>query len=178
MNSTNTPESLTRRHAIGLIGAALVPFAVPTSEDKPKDLTSDEAFLAVENWDGSSLSTEEVKRIYLACWPTMHRYVYNISNLPCKNKLHHFFNSEKLGRLLRLIRDGEASDQLYVALDCPLQVTKIIGCSTIGVLEWGHYVAWLKRSIIGCFDAEIDKKLIWEKRFSLCGLFWNYRLKV
>jgi hypothetical protein len=168
---------LTRRSAIGLIGTALVPFTIPKSGGKAGFLSADEAFSIIEKWNGEALSTEEIERVFLATWPTMHRHGYNTSELPCKTKLRQFFDGEKLGRLLRLVRDGEASDRLYVALDSPLHVTRIIGCSVVGVLEWGHYVAWLKRSIIACFDAEIDNKLIWERDFSLCGLFRDYRLK-
>lgn len=120
MNSTNTPEPLTRRHAIGLIGASLIPVAIPTSEEKSKELTPDEAFLAIESWDGSPLSTEEVERIFLACWPTMRLHNYNTCQLPYGSKLRQFFDREKIGRLLRLVRKGDASDRLYVALEPPL----------------------------------------------------------
>ena len=48
--------SLTRRHALGLIGSALVSFSIPKSEAKAAELTAEEAFRFIEEWDGASLS--------------------------------------------------------------------------------------------------------------------------
>lgn len=167
--------SLTRRHALGLIGSALVSFSIPESEEKTSELTTEEAFRSIEKWDGASLSTEEIQRIFLATWPTMHRHGYNIKKLPGGTKLSAFYGCRHVSHLLLSVKNRCSNDLVYAALDLPLM--RVAGFPGINACMWWSYTAWMKRSIIRCFETDIDDIRICRERFSLYELFFKYQLK-
>ncbi|MCX6972156.1 MAG: hypothetical protein NTV93_18670 [Verrucomicrobia bacterium] len=171
---TGSPP-LTRRHALGLIGSTLVTFSIPRSEAKAAGLTADEAFRFIEEWDGASLNTEEIQWIFLATWPTMHRHGYNIKELPGGQKLSAFYGRRHMSHLLLSIKNRCSNDLVYAGLDLPLM--RVTGVSGINACMWWAYTAWMKRSIIRCFETDIDDLRITRERFSLYGLFCNYQLK-
>jgi hypothetical protein len=152
---------LTRRRAIQLCGAALVPFAIPKSGVRVGALSADEAFRIIEKWNGGALSTKEIERVFLDTWPTMHRHGYNILKIPCGRKLPQFFDSRKMMKLLQVVKARGATDLLYIALESPLRLTHH---GVVGGPEWNCYVAWLKRSLVSCArwpgDLQIARKAI------------------
>lgn len=93
---------------------------------------------------------EDLEKLFIACWKTMHRHKYDIQQIPNGKAFSAFFNRRQLTRLLRRVILGQCDDLLYVALQSSLNVTTTNG--GIALQMWCSQVVWLKRNLVSCVE--------------------------
>ena len=111
---------------------------------------------------------EDLEKLFIACWKTMHRHKYDIQHIPNGKAFAAFFNRRQLTRLLRRAISGQCDDLLYVALQMPLNLTTING--GIALQAWWSRVVWLKRNLVLCVEGWPDDIQIARKPIKLSEL--------
>jgi ABC-type glycerol-3-phosphate transport system substrate-binding protein len=167
----NLTSPVTRRHALKLFGVSPIALALPSLSGRSNLKTADDCFQLIADWNGATLSTEELQHIYVTIWPSLYKVGYNYLKTPIQRKLTQFWDVEKVTRLLRVVASGDYPDILYAALDHPLKL--VYGGWTVGGPEWACYIGWIKYRLLEAGKVEAPRLAKAKERFWLPSVLAN-----